>query len=129
MELKDWLNKEPVSELSASDICKLIQVGRKCEVEVLEFGNIKVQFRDIGKQTDIMHTKVEFGEKKIPDNAEVETVEAIAAERILLEDTVELREEQLANYVLTDPEKYEELLMQGDLEDEKPNDSGPKQDI
>lgn len=85
-----------MNDLTAKEICAIIKVCRDCQVSSLELGILKVSFGD-------SYTPVEalpfLAESTLPTNKETPTI----------------NQDDSSHLMLSDPEKYEQILF-GDLE-------------
>ena len=107
--------------LQGKEICEIIRTSHTCGVRLIQIGDLKVEF---GTQTEPggvsgspypRANNAVFG-KPSPDLSEDEhssqTKEALEIEEL------RLREQQLAQMLIEDPSRAEELLMDGELEDD-----------
>lgn len=96
------------SQLSAKDVCSILSTAKKFGVQSLEFSSLKVVFHPTTVEKKI--TVESPQEKQILAEVDREVHEANLAN-----ETSRLRQEEIANLLVTDPAKYEELLIQGEL--------------
>lgn len=105
--------------ISAIDICKIIRACALNGVSTLKYSSLEVSFKS--------HQKLEIsGDKPVSSNstAQVQQIprEIIAmqdeeSEKSFLSDTIAIREQQLSEMLINEPEKFEELQSLGELED------------
>lgn len=93
--------------LDVSSVCRIIETCSKAGVTKLSFEGLTV----------------ELGGKEIPAPAEViqdipEARTQVEAEEIARSEVL-VKEDQVANLILEDPARYEELMAQGELTDER----------
>lgn len=117
-------NSKPDQQMSltADEICQILKVAKACRVKGLEVGPLKVHFKD---QEDVAAKKnaaESTAEKQIPE-------EKVTEEQALTEITQDMRNDEVATMPVLDPEQYEDLLIQGELESddgkEETDDSRP----
>ena len=115
-------------DLKANDICGLIEVCGRSGVASMKWGDLELTFQTELKEQHL--TQQAWPVPISPLSADTEISEAKHKnyddfQRTRLEsDEQRLREDQLAEMLLTDPVQYEELLASGELEDEKVHRSG-----
>lgn len=91
--------------MTAQDIVKIIKCASSCGVKSIQLGNFSCLFF----KTD---------EKRVTPSVGKPTPEqSIEEDRVLLEETVQSKQTELESLIAIDPEKYEELITQGDLTD------------
>lgn len=108
--------------LSSEDVCRIITTCRKNSVHRISYGELTVEFQphsdtepDLVKPTGPRAPRAKpMPESKIKEEEE----------RLLLEANVLAREAELAQLAILQPEKYEELIAQGELEDGSGIDAG-----
>lgn len=99
-------------ELKAKEICDIIKVASKAGVLKLDLAGIKLEF---GKnRNDVPPPPPSNASQVVP--ATPEQIESISDEANV-DAQLSQAEDDLAELLLTDPEKYEELLADGELED------------
>lgn len=124
----------PKSSLSAEDLCRIIKACRESGVSELKFGELHAVFR---QQTDEVRAPSLARRDRMSELVEMERrlrahstrppapAAAIAAnqakeaKRALEEDETKLKNEELAELYLTNPKLAEEMLNQGELEDDE----------
>lgn len=109
------------SQLSAKDVCRIVQTAKEMGVVSLEFLSLRVRFGS-PKDKQILGHQSPTADKPIPDASNL----AALQESNLLDESLRIREEELASLAVTDPDKYEDLIIEGDLENgaEETDDSG-----
>ena len=119
-DLQAYLGKsQDAPQLTAKDICKIIEIARLQGVHSLSVGELKVDFF----QPDKTCTPCESSEsqpgpldtplaKPMPEKHTKEE-----QQRMLLEANVLAREAELEQPQILEPDKYEELIAQGELVD------------
>lgn len=110
------------AELSADSICRILEVSAQAGVSELKFGDLHVTF---GKPAETRITGSPLGYPFVPQAPTPEPVTVLTEEEhkkiskgALEVEEVRARERQLADLLITDPSKYEELLRNGDLSDD-----------
>lgn len=99
------------SFISVEDLCKILESCSKMGVAVLKFRDLEVSFtspQSIGPSG-----------QKLPEITENVIREQNQSEKSsVFEDEMDLREQQIAELLITDPLRAEELMAQGDLKEE-----------
>lgn len=112
-ELDDILSRDRMesAQLTAKDVCTIIKTAKEMGVSSLAFLSLKVTFGDgTGISTHSMKPPREI---PIPESSK--RLQGQELERMLLDETKRLKDEQLSTLPILDPEKYEELMIEGDL--------------
>lgn len=107
--------------LSSSDIVSIIEVSGKCGVTELKFGGLHVKF---GKPADdtqqfenlFSHLRVNQPFPNTPDTEISATQQQVAQDSLVAEE-LDLRASQIADLMIEDPLRAEELLRDGQLEE------------
>jgi hypothetical protein len=115
-ELQDYLRKDEVApSLTSKDVCKIIETAHNFGVSTLSFGDLKLEFHKVEPKSELAALQPEPSNtplaKQTPEKQKEDE------ERMLLEANVLAREAELEQLLISDPEKYEELVAQGELED------------
>jgi hypothetical protein len=94
--------------LSPEEVCRILKVCGETNVLELKFGDLAVVFGASAKNSP---------EPVISPStvAEITAVQRVQAEKSLLRDEIAMKEQELAEMAIESPLKYEELLMQGEL--------------
>lgn len=98
--------------LSSLDICTIIEACAENQVTKLKYGDL---YLELGRQTprDTVPTQTVSPGTEIPEiNHDKITQESIET------DEVKLREAEIAELMLTDPRRAEEMIENGELEDD-----------
>jgi hypothetical protein len=114
-ELDAILSADRMNEsIPASEVCEIIKCASECGVSQVKLGSLEISFFDRTKKETIIYPDLPLGDLA---SQEKDT------KRTLLEESARIREEELATLSLTDPQRYEELLLQGELEGGTENES------
>lgn len=113
--------------MTAEEICKIIEVSYRCNIKTFALSDLKFELRD---------TQGSDGKRTSPE-AETSQVEPLADEEIkqierkqLLIDNKSLREMQLDQLSILNPEQYEQLITSEELVNvEENDDSGIERDL
>jgi len=110
--------------LKPTILCKIIAMCAKNGVAHIKYGDLELHFEN-GEESGHFKPKVprySKAEKKIPlkEIKEQEEMEEVA----LVQATTEIREMEIENLQLTDPQAWEELMGQGELKDGDNNQGG-----
>jgi hypothetical protein len=97
------------NDLQCQDICLIIEKCSAHGVTTLKFGSLEVSFNPVPKQN------------KPGAEISAETHDKLN-EEANLKDEVDLREEQIANAQVEDPLLAEQLILDGELDDESDSD-------
>lgn len=105
--------------LSTEDACRIIETSAKTGVTELTFSGLHVKFgrlteNDVGLTSPFVQ---QAPRAPVSVNALTEEQHTKQATEALEMDELRLRQDQLAQALVEDPLKYEELLMQGELDD------------
>lgn len=103
--------------LSSADIVSIIEVSGKSGVSELKFGGLHVKFgkpSDDTQQTQAL--RVEQHPLNPPDT-EISATQRQVAQEALEADELDLRYQQIADLMIEDPLRAEELLRDGQLEE------------
>ena len=123
--------------LSVGEVCDILTLCRTAGVAKMKFRDLDVEFSPKGPEPTIITQSLsdltipELTEryKKLkkpvstPPATDLAEQQAQAAEKALVADEIELREQQLAELWVTDPAKAEQLLMSGELRDDEPDET------
>jgi hypothetical protein len=104
--------------LSAEDICRILLTCGKAKVAELQFGPLCVRFGAQAIDEDVPRGTLRTSKSLPPTQAkEMAEQQTQIAEKSLAEQEYELRLDQLAQLMIEDPAKAEELIINGDLEE------------
>lgn len=99
--------------MKISHLCDLIKACSEAGVSELQFDNLRVTFNS--KSSDTKRQEPQIQEYETPVFPEI--VEAKQAERQAISaEELNLREDELAMKLITDPAEYERLLVSGELD-------------
>lgn len=103
--------------LSGEEVCKIIETCAKNKVYSLKCGPLELSFSPAKELSAPGPTIPASNPEKIIQEQQEEQKKAIE------EEELDTREDQIADLLLTDPAKAEELMEQGELEpaDEEPD--------
>ena len=119
------------SSLTASDVCTIIEQSAKAGLAELSFDGLQISFVRTYEQRQIIHGKVGGLEPPSPEalaqmqqaslhpspyNNLSDEHHIQRTKEQIEEDEIRLREDQLAQMLIEDPQKFEELLAQGELD-------------
>lgn len=93
--------------MTAQDIVKIIRCASSCGVKSIQLGNFSCLFFKIDEKSDTPSVGKPTPEQSIEDE-----------NRAFLQETVQVKDAELESLIAVDPEKYEELITQGDLTDD-----------
>ncbi len=104
----------------ADEICKIIATCKKCEVSTFELGNLKVVFSSAGAR-EALPLDLQVPQAASPTPEAQVPGQTIQAQQRLEEESHEeqavlLREQQIAEMIIEDPLRAEELMEDGELE-------------
>jgi hypothetical protein len=99
--------------LAVADICRIIEACGQNHVVELEFHDLRLKF---GQKTPLEHVEQASAPLPAAEIAALERIQKKEAEKALLADEIETKEQQLAMALLEDPMLAEELQIQGELE-------------
>lgn len=103
------------NELKTTEVCLILEACAKSGVSELRFGTLTVRFHRPVEQI------VQYAPVIAP--AQVSADQAKAAKESLEYDSLVTREDQIAELMITDPAEAEQLIKDGELEeDERPDD-------
>ena len=123
-DLDKILGREASScSISTGDICKVIVTASKHKVSKLSFGDLVVEFHlPLSREDDDTQpgTSSTPRVKPVPEQTIKEE-----EERLRLEANVLAREAELDQLQILEPDKYEALIAQGELEDGLDGNAGP----
>lgn len=98
---------------SVDDVCRILEACGKSRVAVLELGPLFISFGQ-------PEPKVEnVSEDLFQPTAAIVAIQKQQAERALLADEIRLKQSQLDELPLSDPYLNEQLLISGELEDDR----------
>ena len=111
--------------LSVDGVLRIIEASAKSGVAILKFGDLELNFRP--SQPGTLPTPGEAPSQSVlplaspPEKIPVLTDEAQAeaAQRELELSELDLRDQQLAELMITDPAEFERQMHQGELEDDE----------
>lgn len=112
-------HQEEATKLTAKELISLIHACKKCGVDRLRVSDVEFSFFTPVDRLNDIPTKPALttsGDRQIPS----EEIEANALE----EETLLKREAEIAELLVTDPGRYEELVCQGELIDEEKDNNG-----
>ncbi len=98
------------NELKTEEVCRILEACAKSGVSELMFRTLTVRFDRPVEQTVV----------KLPDTApaQVRADQEKMAKESLLQDEIQVREDQIADLMITDPVTAEELIRSGELEED-----------
>jgi hypothetical protein len=99
--------------LDGAQICSIIESCSKYGVTKLQFGDLHLE---LGPQAEPAGPGASTPEFQPPD-AKMSEIQKQEELKDLEAQSVRLREDELAEKLLTDPEGFEEMLQQGDIDD------------
>lgn len=94
--------------MEAKDLAKLIHACRRAGVSELKVGDVSIKFGS----GDSAILKEQKNEILVPSSDELR----LESEKALITENVENAEEQLSNMQLEDPARFEQLLVERELE-------------
>lgn len=97
--------------LSSQEVCAILEAGAKNGVSVLKFGDLLVRFGRHATPTTAIPEPATTA-TVTPETHEAQTKDTLEVEEL------RLREQELAELQITDPLKYEQMLEDGDLDEE-----------
>ncbi len=106
--------------LSSQEVCAIITSCATNNVSVLKFGELYLRFGPTAEE----QPKSESAHPKTPDTAISEQQHEKQNEQTLEYESELTREEQLANALVENPLLHEELLRNGELEDDADDEPG-----
>lgn len=124
-----------MGELSVRDLSGILKACRTSGVTKLKFRDLDVEFGPQASEPTVtvgpdlrnlsipeLQERYQRLKKKVstPLPTGVAEIQDQEAEKALVADEIALREQELAEMWVTNPQKAEELLMQGDLRDNGP---------
>jgi len=92
--------------LTSSDIKVIIEACSANLVSEITFGDLHIKF-----------SSAEIEQKSLEINSEIKQPDAQVEHQAIVAEEVSLREDDLANMILSDPAEYERLQVLGELED------------
>lgn len=101
-------------ELKSKEICEIIKAAEKANVNFLEYGSLKLDF---GPKRNETQTSQPSNASQV-NQATPEKIESIR-EQSNVELQIRQAEDNIEELMLTDPERYEDMLANGELEDVK----------
>jgi hypothetical protein len=104
--------KTPKTTLDASDICAILKACGEHGVAELKFGDLQVVFPP---KWGSWPGQRPLTPASSSDNALSEAQTSIVAAETLEKEAISLKEDQLAELLLTDPLEYERLESEGEL--------------
>jgi predicted Mrr-cat superfamily restriction endonuclease len=99
------------NSLNSTDICAILRACREAGVSELEFGTLRVT---LGKTARIVQ---EEAAQSLATETEISAHQVKQAREAFELDELRMREDQLAELLITDPARAEQMLIDGELED------------
>lgn len=118
----DKLLRKPENSvvLSAKEICQILRVASQTNVLKLGIGEFEVEFCKSDEKEIVSMVQQDLSNSYQPlKMAGGENVQKQEEERALLSETIALREMELEQMRIMDPARYEELISQGELENDR----------
>lgn len=121
--------------LSSDDVCLIIEICHKAQVSVLEFGDLRVTFRQATQAPEPeapTHSRAHpvSPTQDLPqaaDNA-ISVIQKQSAQESLEHDEARLRDEQVAMLLIEDPQQAEQLLIDEKLDEDTTDGSGDSEE-
>lgn len=101
--------------MDVTQICSIIESCSQHNVTKLKFGDLELEFA--ARKPEHASPGASAQEPVLPPDAEISEVQAQEEIREIEAENVRLREQELAEKLLTDPEAFERQLQEGDLAD------------
>lgn len=106
--------RRPGTDLHVDQVCRILEVGAKSGVKELNFLGLRVVYG----QPVVPESPTPTVPSLAPTSSDLTEIQHQALSEASLErDEVVMREEQLAEFLVTDPLRYEQMLTNGDLTD------------
>lgn len=102
--------------MTASEVCLIITASAKAGLSVLKFGDLQIEFARQEPEPIGSPPLSEPG--AIPTAEMVAPLQKVEEQKSTEMDELRLREEQLAELLITDPFAAEEMIRNGDLAEE-----------
>jgi len=93
--------------LTAKEVCDIIESCKGGGVSTLKYGTLNIQFYSTDPYLQLNNQLLNVNESSLASQVEAES---------LLDDEIDVKDSQLSELLITDPEQYEKLLAQGELE-------------
>ncbi len=106
-----------MNKLSSSEVCLILKECANAGVLELKFGTLSVSFGKSPKGQDILEPREHVVAPK-PAAEMVEVNHKQQTKESLAQMECELREDQIAELLITDPLEAERLIAEGDLEED-----------
>ena len=125
------LEKKEASPLTSKQICSIIEIASRMGVNSLELGDLRVTFYEPTPtyDTQVRDFRQDFTNsfvrpRKMSEQAlEKQNTEQDATEAAFLKhETAKVRETELDQMLVEDPEQYEALVSSGELDERDEND-------
>lgn len=109
--------------LSAAEVCLILEASAKAGARVLKFAGLEIEMGPKPLSPYLLHVGDSVPVAPTPAAAMAESTQ-IEQSRVSLEmDELQMREEQIAELLLTDPLAAEEMIRAGELEEIDGNDA------
>ena len=110
------------TSLSTDEVCRILEAGAKSGVRELNYSGLHVVYG----QPAVPETLSPMAPGSAPLPVDLtETQHNTLAKASLEKEELQTREDQLAELLVTDPLRYEEMLQNGDLTDDERHDGEP----
>lgn len=130
-DLDKWLEKPENSSvpLTCKEICTIIKEASRCGVQQLDVGGVRLSFFESaqinhqqvsGIRPDVTNSSSEHRQsaRQTRENANEQD---LAEKAFLRQETLSVREQEVEQQLVHDPEKYEELISMGELSETEDN--------
>ncbi len=116
-------NNRAKIHLSAKDVCDIIEASAKHKVTILKFGELQIEFgTKVEPQATSVAQEVFSPLNNNPDKEISEKAHEASTKATLVADELELRAEQIALMQIENPLLAQQLLLDGELEDDDGDD-------
>lgn len=103
------------SDLSTDEVCRILETSAKSGVTSLKFGGLSVTFEKKLEPVGVPLAEPHPNSVLAPVTVLTEAQHLNQTQEVVLRDEVHLRQEQLAQAMIEDPLRWEELLRSGEL--------------
>lgn len=108
----------PKYHLTAHDVCLIIKECGVAKVAKLEFCGLRLEFGPSAGQAVPDYASAHVFQAPTPTpETEISEIQRKEAEKAFVKDEVDVREDQIAELLVTDPVEAEKLLIAGELEE------------